>query len=120
MDKQIEEDHLKLSEEQEHARKQLNQIETERNQLIKQFEEQKQKFENQLAEITTKFSQVKPPSHHAHHSLVSQVSESLSTSIETTNLEREKFEKQIVKTILRKSLLLIVQFLSFRVHWKKN
>jgi hypothetical protein len=49
---------LKLLEEQSKAEKQLNQIKIERDQLIKEYEEQKQKLENQLGELNTNLLQV--------------------------------------------------------------
>jgi len=58
----------------------LNKIKNEHNQLTKEYEEKKQKLEIQLGELNNNLL---------------QTSESLSESIQTANLQREKFEKQI-------------------------
>ncbi|CAF0901154.1 unnamed protein product [Adineta steineri] len=80
LEKQINEDNMKLIEEQQHAEKQLNKLQKEHDQLIKEYNEQKQKLEIQLGELNNNLL---------------QVSESLSESTQTANLQREKSEKQI-------------------------
>jgi hypothetical protein len=67
----------------------LTQIKNERDQLIKEYQEQKQKFEIQLGELNTNLL---------------QVSESLSDANQTANIQREKFEKQIVKNLRKKKI----------------
>jgi len=67
----------------------LTQIKNERDQLIKEYHEQKQKFEIQLGELNTNLL---------------QVSESLSDANQTANIQREKFEKQIVKNLRKKKI----------------
>jgi hypothetical protein len=67
----------------------LTQIKNERDQLIKEYQEQKQKFEIQLGELNTNLL---------------QVSESLSDANQTANIQREKFEKQIVKNLRKKNI----------------
>jgi len=79
---------LKFVEEQQNTEKQLNKIKNEYNQLIKEYEEQKQKLEIQLGEVNNNLL---------------QVSESLSESTQTANLQREKFQKQIVNKFEKKN-----------------
>jgi len=79
---------LKYLEEQQRNEEKLNQIKNEHNQLIKEYEEKKQNLEIQLGEVNNNLL---------------QVSESLSQSNQTANLEREKFEKQIVNKFLKKN-----------------
>ncbi len=67
----------------------MTQIKNERDQLIKEYQEQKQKFEIQLGELNTNLL---------------QVSESLSDANQTANIQREKFEKQIVKNLRKKKI----------------
>ncbi len=67
----------------------MTQIKNERDQLIKEYQEQKQKFEIQLGELNTNLL---------------QVSESLSDANQTANIQREKFEKQIVKNLRKKNI----------------
>jgi ABC-type transporter Mla subunit MlaD len=55
----MEEDKLKLSEEQRHAEEQLNKIKSEYDQLIKESDDQKQKLERQLNEVNNNLSQVR-------------------------------------------------------------
>jgi len=62
---------------------------------IKEYEEKKQKLEIQLGEVNNNLL---------------QVSESLSESNRTANLQREKFEKQIVNK-LTKNIIFILIFL---------
>ncbi|CAF4257892.1 unnamed protein product, partial [Adineta steineri] len=80
LEKQINEDNVKLIEEQQHAEKQLNKLQKEHDQLIKEYNEQKKNLEIQLGELNNNLL---------------QVSESLSESTQTANLQREKSEKQI-------------------------
>lgn len=58
LEKQIEDDHSKFLEEQQHAEKRLTQIKHERDQSIKEHEEQKQKLEIQLGELNHNLLQV--------------------------------------------------------------
>ena len=64
----------------------MNQIKTERDQLSKEYKEEKQKLEIQLGELNNNLL---------------QVSESLSDANQTANIQRDKFEKQIVKNLPR-------------------
>jgi hypothetical protein len=49
---------LNLNEEKQHAENELNKIKTEYDQLIKEYDEQKQKLEIQLGEVTQNLLQV--------------------------------------------------------------
>ncbi|UJR27485.1 hypothetical protein I4U23_008770 [Adineta vaga] len=79
-DKQTEEDHLKLIQEQQHAEQELNQMKDEHTQLIKQYDEQNRNLQEQLNELNKKFL---------------QVSESLSETTQIATAQQERFEKQI-------------------------
>jgi ABC-type transporter Mla subunit MlaD len=82
---------LKFLEEQQNTEKQLNKIKNEYNQLIKEYEEKKEKLEIQLGEVNNNLL---------------QVSESLSESTQTANLQREKFQKQIVNKFEKKIIFI--------------
>ncbi|CAF2049880.1 unnamed protein product [Rotaria magnacalcarata] len=76
LEKQFEIENSKLIQTEE----QLNKIKRQHDQLLKEHQDQKQKFEIQLNEV--------------NRNLV-QVSESLSTATQTVDIQREKYEKQI-------------------------
>ncbi len=82
---------MKFLEEQQNTEKQLNKIKNEYNQLIKEYEEKKEKLEIQLGEVNNNLL---------------QVSESLSESTQTANLQREKFQKQIVNKFEKKIIFI--------------
>jgi len=95
---------LKYLEEQQNNEEKLNKIKNEHNQLIKKYEEEKDKLEIQLGEINNNLL---------------QVSETLSQSNQTANVEREKFEKKIVNKFLKKNKK-TKSFLFLRFYWKMN
>jgi hypothetical protein len=83
---------LKYLEEQQNNEEKLNKMKNEHNQLIKKYEEEKDKLEIQLGEMNNNLL---------------QVSETLSQSNQTANVERKKFEKQIVNKFLKKNKKII-------------
>ncbi len=83
---------MKYLEEQQNNEEKLNKMKNEHNQLIKKYEEEKDKLEIQLGEMNNNLL---------------QVSETLSQSNQTANVERKKFEKQIVNKFLKKNKKII-------------